>query len=373
MSEVATTSNAVTDTSKLGRLRRIVAFRNISAIYLFVALFAAFALWEPNVFLTSSVWRSLLDEGALDALVAIALILPLAAGAYDLAIGTEVGLGAILVAWLLSKGEVAEVPAIVLTVLAGAAVGLTSGLLITKAKINSLISTLGMSSVLLAVIAWLSGSEQILNLGKSFSNLAGGQLLGITYPVWMMLVVAVVLSYVLDMTPTGRRVHATGGNPVAARLAGVRTSVVVIASLMACGAIAGFAGLVASANLGTGDPTIGPSYLLPAYAAAFLGSTQFRGGRYNVWGTVIAVYVLDLGVKGLELGGAPVWIPNLFDGVALLLAVGLAGFQGTSRRAGVIKAALRRGGGTPTSESPTSTPPEGSGELGAAAPPSRVP
>jgi ribose transport system permease protein len=157
-----------------------------------------------------------------------------------------------------------------------------------------------------------------------------------------MLAIALALWYVLERTPTGRRVYATGGNVNAARLAGVRTSRVIIVSLMTCGAIAAIAGILNSAQLATGDPTIGPGYLLPAYAAAFLGSTQFQGGRYNIWGTVVAVYVLAVGVKGLQLAGAPVWIPDLFNGVALILAVGMSKYQGTARRAAAVGRMIRR-------------------------------
>ena len=108
--------------------------------------------------------------------------------------------------------------------------------------------------------------------------------------------------------------------------------------------------MLLTANLGTGDPTIGPAYLLPAFSAAFLGSTQFRGGRFNVWGTIVAVIVLATGVKGLQLAGAPIWIPDLFNGVALLLAVGLAKYETTATRAGAVRRLLRfdrggRGGG----------------------------
>lgn len=324
------------------RVRRAVSFRNVSALYIFAALFLLFAIWVPETFLTSQVWRTLLDQGALTSLVAIGLCIPLAAGAFNLAIGAEVGFGAILVAWFLAKQDVPILPAILLAVLVGCIVGAVSGLVITRARIDSFIATLGMSSVLLAGIAWVSQSQQILDLGASFQDVATGQLLGITYPVWMMLVVAVVVSYVMDRTPVGRRLHATGGNPTAARLAGVRTSRVVVLALVACGAIAAFAGCLASARLATGDPTIGPAYLLPAYAAAFLGSTQFRGGRYNVWGTVVAVYVLATGVKGLQLAGAPVWIPDLFNGLALLLAVGLAKYQGVAGRTGAVARMLSR-------------------------------
>ena len=272
----------------------------------------------------------------------MALVLPLSAGAFDLSVGAEVGFGSILVAWLLAKRGVPIVPAMGLAVLAGCGAGLISGLLVVRAHIDSFIATLGMSSVLLAGIAWVSGSQQILDLGAGFGRVATGQLLGLTYPVWMMLVIGAVLAYLLDATPVGRRVHATGGNETAARLAGVRTARTIVLCLVGCGGLAAFAGVLVSARLGTGDPTVGPSYLLPAYAAAFLGSTQFRGGRYNVWGTVVSVYVLATGVKGLQLAGAPVWIPDLFNGLALLLAVGSARYRRTARRSGAVRRTLRR-------------------------------
>lgn len=326
-----------------GRLLAALSFRNVSAVYIFVAMFVLFSVWIPSTFLTTSDLHSIIDNGAVTALTAMALVLPLAAGAFDLAIGAEVGFGAILVAWLLTNGGMATVPAIALTLLAGGLIGAGSGLLVTRMGIDSFIATLGISSILLAAIAGISGSEQILNLPVGFQAIATSEFLGFTYPVWIMLAIAIVLAYVLDLTPVGRRVYATGGNLAAARLAGVRTSRTIVLSLVACGVLTAFAGILVSSNIGAGDPTIGPPYLLPAYAAAFLGSTQFRGGRYNIWGTVLAVYVLAVGVQGLQLAGAPVWIPDLFNGVALLLAVGMSHVQGTARRARAIRRSLRRG------------------------------
>ena len=208
-------------------------------------------------------------------------------------------------------------------------------------RIDSFIATLGMSSVLLALIAWVSSSQQIVGVGSSFEKLGTTEIFGLTLPVYLMLAVGLVVWYLLERTPLGRRVYATGGNIEAARLAGVRVAAVVICSLVACATIAAFAGMLVTANLGTGDPTIGPAYLLPAFSAAFLGSTQFRGGRFNVWGTIVAVYVLATGVKGLQLAGAPIWIPDLFNGVALLLAVGLAKWETTATRAGAVRRLLR--------------------------------
>lgn len=341
---------------RLARARGMLSFRNISALYIFALLFILYSLWVPDTFLTANVWRALLDSGALTGLVAVALILPLAAGAFDLAIGAEVGLGAILVAWLLQSRGIPVVPSILLTMAGGALIGIISGLLITRAGIDSFVATLGMSSVLLALIAWLSGGQQILSLPDSFQSVATTHFIGITTSVWIMLGAAILVWYVLERTAIGRRVYATGGNQPAARLAGVSTGRVVVCTLAACGAIAGLAGLLASARLATGDPTVGPGYLLPAYAAAFLGSTQFRGGRYNVWGTIVAVYVLAVGVKGLQLGGAPVWIPDLFNGVALILAVGMSRLQRTSRRGSAIWRTMRSRGAAASSDLHTSDP-----------------
>lgn len=328
--------------SRAARVRAALSFQSISALYIFALLFLAFALWVPDTFLARSTWKAMLDDQATTALVAVALVVPLSAGAFNLAVGAEVGMGSILSAYLLAKAGLPIAVALILTVVAGAAVGLTSGLLVVAARIDSFIATLGVSSVLLAMIQWISGGQQILDLGGGYQRLATDQILGITHPVYIMLIVSLVVWYVLERTPAGRRVYATGGNIAAARLSGIRTSWVVVAALVTCGVIAALAGAIVSSRLDTGDPTVGPSFLLPAFAAAFLGSTQFRGGRYNVWGTIVAVYVLATGVKGLQLAGAPVWIPDLFNGVALLLAVGMANFQGRAGRGSAIRRLIRR-------------------------------
>jgi len=332
--------------SWMRRVAGAVAFRNVSALYLLALMFVVFALWVPDTFLTWGTWRSLLSDQAITCLVAVGLVVPIAAGVIDLAVGTEAGLGAILVAWLLAQLHLAGLVAVVVTLLAGAAVGVFSWLMITRARIPSFIATLAVSSLLTAAIEWISGSQQIVNLPVGYGDLGSGQLLGVTYPVYIMLVVAALLWYVLERTPIGRHVYATGGdvdmmggNPESAALAGVRTSRIILFSLVTCGVVAGLGGLLLTSQLSAGDPTVGPGYLLPVIAAVFLGSTQFRGGRFNVWGTVVAAYVLAVGVKGLQLAGLPIWIPDLFNGAALLLAVGLAAWR---RTPGTRKATLIR-------------------------------
>jgi len=319
------------------RLRRSLSVGNASALYLFVLLFVVFAVWEPGTFLTLQNWQVLLDSQAISGLVAIGLIAPLSAGVIDLAVGSEAGFGGIVVAWLLADHGVPIPLAIAISLIAGALVGVVIAALIARARIPSLIVTLAASSILIAVIDWISGSEQILNLGTGFQDIATNELFGVTYPVYILAAVSLIVWYFLERTALGRRVRATGGNLEAARLAGIRTSRMILIATVTCGVIAALAGVLASSQLATGDPTISQSYLLPAFAAAFLGSTQFSGGRFNVAGTLVAVVVLAVGVKGLQLAGAPVWLPDLFNGAALLAAVGFAQYQRspTARRAGL--------------------------------------
>lgn len=319
------------------RVRELLGFRNISAVYILVILFVVFSLWIPDTFLTATTWRTLIDSQSIVGLTAVALVIPLAAGVFNLAVGHQVGAAGIIVGALLSKAGMSAPTAIALALVAGLTIGLLCGLLIVRARIDSFIATLGVSSLLAALVTAVSDGQQILELPQGFADLGTSTLFGVSYltcPVVALILVSVAVWYVLERTPVGRRIYATGGNIEAARLAGVKTSLVIVGSLMTCGAIASIAGILVTARLANADPTIGPSYLLPAFTAAFLGSTQFRGGRFNVWGTVLAVYVLAIGVKGLQLGGAPVWIPDAFNGASLLIAVGMAKFASPAKGTG---------------------------------------
>ncbi|HIY65636.1 MAG TPA: ABC transporter permease [Candidatus Agrococcus pullicola] len=226
-----------------------------------------------------------------------------------------------------------QLPAVIL---AGALIGWVTAIVITKLKVEPIIATLGMSSILLAGMAWVSNSQQILGLGPDYRQIATSQLGGITVPVWILLVVAIVSWYVLERTPAGRRMYAVGFNPDAARLAGVNVDRIRTASLVVGGALSALAGALLTSRLNAGDPTVGPSFLLPALTAVFLGSTQFKGGRFNVVGTIVAMYVLAVGIKGLQLAGSPSWVNDLFYGISLLLAVALSQWEKTKRRGAAI-------------------------------------
>jgi ribose transport system permease protein len=319
-----------------------LSFRNISAIYILVILFVVFSLWIPEKFLQVGVWRSLLDAEALTGIAAIAALVPLVAGSLNLAIGAQVGFSAILAAWMLGKAGLPVALQLPAVLIAGALIGWITAVVITKLRVEPIIATLGMSSILLAGMAWVSGSQQILNLGPDYRQIATGTFLGITVPVWILVGVAVVAWYVLERTPVGRRAYAVGFNPDAARLAGIDVDRIRTGTLVAGGALAALAGALLTSRLNAGDPTVGPSFLLPALTAVFLGSTQFKGGRFNVLGTLLALFVLAVGIKGLQLGGSPRWVNDLFYGVALILAVALSQWEKTARRGAAIGRLIRR-------------------------------
>lgn len=308
-------------------LARALSFRNISAIYVGIAFLVLFTIWVPDLFWTTTTWKTLLSEQAIVSIVAIGVIVPFAAGAFDLSVGLAVGAGSMVAACLMVNWGMAPVPAVILSILTGTGIGIVNAFLVIRFNIDSFIATLATSSALTAFIVAISGGAQVVGLPESFTNVAGAEILGITLPVFFMLGIAIVLWYLLEHTPPGRWIYATGGNPEAARLAGINTKGITVATLIIGSSVAAIAGVLVTATAASSDPATGPGYLLPAFAATFLGSTQIRNGQFNVWGTVIAVYVLAIGVKGLQLGGAPVWLPDLFNGVALAIAVAMARYR----------------------------------------------
>jgi ribose transport system permease protein len=148
-------------------------------------------------------------------------------------------------------------------------------------------------------------------------------LAGVTLPVFIALIIAFGLWWLMDHTATGRRIYATGFNEKAARLSGIRTRTLRFSALVACSVIAAIAGILLVAQVNSSSPGIGAPYLLNAFAAAFLGASQLRGGRFNAWGTLLAILLLGTGQVGLGLVDSPVWASSVFTGVVLLAALAL--------------------------------------------------
>ncbi len=334
-------SGALTDLVKSGltadvaapaRRRRFdLGMDRYSGLYVLAVIIIVFGFWVPDTFLSVQTLRGIASQQAITAILALALLAPLAAGVFDLSVGSLLGFSVVVVCKLQSDG-MNPVLAVVLTLLVGTLVGAVNGFLVVVLRVDSFIATLGTSSVLGALIYWVSGNQQITTgISERFISLGQGTLWGIPLPVVYLTGIALIIGYVTQFRPLGRKLYATGGNELAARLSGVHTNRLVVASLLLSGTIASLAGVIFAATIGSASLNAGPPFLLPAYAALFLGATQIHPGRANVLGTLVAVAVLGTGVKGLLLTGSQFWVSDLFNGLALVAAVALAVRRGRSR------------------------------------------
>jgi ribose transport system permease protein len=309
----------------LSRSRRLRFVSSYAMLIVWLIIILLFSLWIPSLFATSNNLRVVLSNEAIGTVVALGLVLPLAAGVYDLSVTGVMSISAAVAGGLMASHGWSPVQAIVAAIFVGILVGAINALVIVRLQVDSFIATLGMSSILEALTYRAMNGQDILRIPTGFENIGQNELLSLPLPVWFMAALALVLYFLLERTPFGRYLHATGLNPDAARLSGVPVGRLRVIALLASGALAALAGVLLTAQLGSAPVNAGNPYLLPAFAAALLGSTQFRPGRVNVLGTVVAIYTLATGVKGLELRypGNP-WIDGLFQGVTLILAVVLS-------------------------------------------------
>jgi ribose transport system permease protein len=298
-----------------------------SGIYLAALFIAIFGIWEPGLFLTTATFHSVLDNEPTTLMLSIAVLIPLVGGTFDLSAGAAANLSAILCVVLQTVDHWSIAAAVCFTLVASLVIGIVNGFLVVVVGVNSFIATLGVSTILGAVQQIISGGTQPLApTSPQWGQLALLDVGGLQVAVIYGFIAVILAWWLLDRTAMGRYLYAIGGNAEASRLSGVRVGRWVCLSLIASSLISGVAGvLFASAN--GPSLTFGASLLLPAFAAVFLGSTQIKPGRFNVAGTVVAVYVLAIGVTGLSLVTGVLWLNDMFSGVALVGAVGFASWR----------------------------------------------
>jgi ribose transport system permease protein len=311
------------------RLARGLAFDRIGAVYVWLGIIVLFSLWVPETFPNLATAKQILNANAITALAALSITIPLSARVFDLSFAGVMTLTGVTVAHLIAKAGVPVVPAILLALGVGLGVGLINAIVVVVMKIDSFIGTLATGSLIAALVTMITKEVPITDakLGGAFAKIGQTSVDGITLSVFYCAVVAIGIWYLLEHTATGRRLYATGFNPDAARLAGVRIDRLRFMSLVASGGLAGATGIILASTLGSGSPTAGAPYLLPAFAAAFLGATQLKHGRFNAGGTIIAILLLGTGTTGLALAAAPQWSQAMFVGVVLIASLAVTGIQ----------------------------------------------
>ncbi len=305
-------------------------------LLLLVALVVLFSLLLPTTFPTEYNIRATLSDKAIIALLALAEMVPVATNCFDLSIGYGVGLYHILaVGFLINLGL--PWPLVIVLVLAiGALVGLINGLLVTRVGIDPFIASLGVGTFLYGVSFWYAPYQIVGQLPQGFLDLSGNPG-GIPLPFVYVIVVCVALWVMFERLPVGRYLYMLGANPRAAELTGISARRYIPFAFIVAGVITAFAGIILGSKLQVASTAVGPSYLLPSFVGALLGSTAIRPGRVNVIGTLVAVFVLAVAVAGLQQLGAQFFVEPMFNGAMLIAAVGLASIA--ARRRARIRAA----------------------------------
>ncbi|HWI74803.1 MAG TPA: ABC transporter permease [Baekduia sp.] len=314
--------------------RPVAYYLEAYALVILLVVAAIFFTVYPDTadtFPTAANLRILVASQAVIAIVSIGVLLPLVTQEFDLSVGALAALSAVVVAELLSKST-PLILSIVIGIGVGGAIGTVNAMIITRLRVNAVVATLGMGTIVGGMITQITGglatASDIPDVLTSFGT---GNVLGIPGIFLAMLVVAGVAFFVLEHTPFGRYLYAYGSNPHAALLVGVRTDFIRAMAFIVGGSLAGLAGVFYVARAGGADPKLSQTFLLPSFAAAFLSAASIRPGRFNVWGTLVAIYFLAVLNNGLNLAGAAPYVSDYINGGALIVGLSLAAFLSRRR------------------------------------------
>jgi ribose transport system permease protein len=307
------------------KIQRLLPVYGLVILTAFLILL--FSILLPQTFPTLLNLRSIISDKTIIAILSLAAMIPMAAGRIDLTIGYGIVLWHVLAISLQTMFGLPWPVAVLIVILLGALTGFLNGLLVEIAKIDSFIATLGTGTVLYAIALWHTGGRQVVGmLPQGFYALNGTMVFGLPITGIYVLGLAFAMWIVLDSLPIGRYIYAIGANPKAAALNGIPVRRFVIGAFVTSGTLAAIAGVLLASKLRIGQASVGLEYLLPALVGAFLGSTTIKPGRVNVWGTMIGVIILAVGIAGIQQFGGSFYVEPLFNGVTLLVAIGIAGY-----------------------------------------------
>jgi ribose transport system permease protein len=301
-------------------------------IFAWIGVIILFGLLRPETFATSANASSILSSQGVLVVISLAVVLPLIVGEFDLSVGAVLGLAAITVSVLNVNSGVPIVIAVVAGIAIGAAVGALNGFFIVVVGVDGLITTLGIGTLATGIGYALSNYVIVTGVDHRLVSVVSTEVFGLPLSFYYGVVLAAVMWFVLRYTPVGQHLLFVGRAREVAKLSGLRVNRMRFGALVLCGVISAVAGLLLAGTVGGADPTAGASFLLPAYSAAFLGATTINPGRFNPWGTLIAVYFLVTGISGLQLLGLSDWIQQVFYGASLVFAVTLSRLAEMRRR-----------------------------------------
>jgi len=295
--------------------------REIFTIFLLVVEIIIFSVISPN-FLTFNNLETVLRNSTDLAVVSIGMTIVMILGGIDISVGSAMGVVAIVVGWLLEAGMF-PLLIVLVAILVGTAIGFLNGILVTKTKIPAIITTLGTSNILRALIfgmlggmrGWLTGLQPI------FSVFTRGHFLGIPIPIFLLGIIYLLFWYIMTNTSVGRHIYAVGNSEEAAKLAGISTDRIVLLSFSILGALVGFTALIYVGRLASVEITVGQDLPLSAIAATVIGGTSVKGGKGSVVGTMAGVLFIAIMKNGVVLLGIPSLWEKAVVGFLIIISV----------------------------------------------------
>lgn len=304
----------------------LAIFARYATIIGLALMIVIFSILSPDAFPTLNNFVNVLNQASLATIIAGGLTLAVVVGELDLSIGYAASLHGVLVTGLIVHDKLPIALAIVIVLALGALIGVVNGLIVTKLRVNSVIATLGVGTIIVGLaFAYSSGVPIVAGVPEGFLQLSLGRwLFGIPNPIIIMAVVVVGLWVLVERTAIGQEIQAVGGNPIAARLAGINVDRIKILGFVISAVCAALTGALLASRLGSGTTNAADSYLLTAFAAVFLGSATLRDGEFHVLGTFIGTLIIVFGFNGLNIFGAPTFSQYVFQGTILVVAVALS-------------------------------------------------
>lgn len=311
--------------NKIKRQKTFLMVSKFGTIIGMSIMILAFSIAVPNIFPTPINLVNIVNQASLAAIIAGGLTMALIVGEMDLSIAYLASFAGVFVTGLMVHQHIPMWLSIIITLVTCTGMGVLNGIIITKLRVNAVVATLGTGSIIVGfTFAYAQGIPIASGLPPAFQQLAIGKTIGIPNNILIMIIALTMLWFFLNFTEWGVQLRATGGNPHASRLSGIRVDEIKILGLSIASFCSGITGILLASLIGSGTSAAADGYLMPAFAAVFLGSATLRDGDFHILGTLIGVLFIQIGFNGLAIFGAPTFVQYFFRGGILVIAVGLS-------------------------------------------------
>jgi ribose/xylose/arabinose/galactoside ABC-type transport system permease subunit len=304
--------------------------KKYAIVLVLIGIMIVFSAISPNFFTKTNLVNIFVQQSYV-IIAAVGLAFVMIAGGMDLSIGYQISLVAVVTTMLMTRYGVSVPMAIIIAMVLGTILGICNGIASIKLKVHPLIITLGTMTVFQGISYILSNSNSFFNLDPSYKFIGQGYLYGIPFPVILMIVIALIGSFILNKTYFGRYVYALGGNEEAARLAGLNINAMKIVVFAICGFFVSIAAIVMTARAGSANSATGPGTEFTCMTAAILGGISFKGGEGKIWGLIVGVLILGVLSNGMQIINLGTYPQYIAKGIVLLAAVGFDTYQKSAR------------------------------------------